>query len=395
MRRISLGPLFALVLMGSHATMLCLSCGSAGSVGSGPNTGGSGGEAGAYAGGGGAGGVVITLPSSGGNAGLPGVVGDGGGALDGGPPAVLCGNTTITPDRAPVDVLIVLDRSASMYYSIAEDCYCVASIGGGATGPLCANATNCSNRWDAVSSALGQTMNAMPTLHWGIEMFSTPGAGACTVSATPQVAFGTADSAAAVQSAIARGAPTGNTPTAAAIQAATAYLPTLSDGYKKAILLATDGAPNCYGGDVNNIDDMPATLEAIAAAYALDIPVYVVGIGPSVGNLDSMAQAGGTGSYYPASSPQQLFDALSAISKIVATTCTFQTPMPPPDDSKVWVYVDKQLVEEDAADGWAFGATSSTIVLTGNTCQNLLAGAASSVQVIFGCPDEAPPPVIP
>jgi len=395
MWKISLGPLFAFLLIGSHAAMLCLSCGSAGSVGSDPSTGGSGGGAGVYAGGGGAGGIVITAPSLGGNAGSPVVVVDAGGTIDGGPPAISCGNATITPDRAPVDVFIVLDRSASMYYSIAEDCYCVASIGGGATGPLCANATGCSNRWDAVSSALGQTMNAMTTIHWGIELFSTPGAGVCTVSSAPQVAIGTADSAAAVQAAIARGAPTGNTPTAAAIQAASAYLPTIGDGYEKAILLATDGSPNCYGGDVNNIDDMPATLDAIAVAYALDIPVYVVGIGPSVGNLDSMARAGGTGGYYPATSPQQLSDALNAISKIVATTCTFQTPMPPPDDSKVWVYVDKQLVDENAADGWTFGATSSTIVLTGSTCQNLLAGVASSVQVIFGCPDVPPPPAIP
>jgi hypothetical protein len=51
----------------------------------------------------------------------------------------------------------------------------------------------------------------------------------------------------------------------------------VDDSYKKAILLATDGALNCYGGEINNTDDMGATLEAIAAVYALNLPVYVVG----------------------------------------------------------------------------------------------------------------------
>ena len=39
--------------------------------------------------------------------------------------------------------------------------------------------------------------------------------------------------------------------------------------------------------------------------------------------------------------------------------------------------------------------TSSTIVLTGTYCQDMLAGHATGVQVIFGCKDEPPPPAIP
>ena len=35
-----------------------------------------------------------------------------------------CGITTSETTRQPADVLLVLDRSASMDYSIAEDCYC-------------------------------------------------------------------------------------------------------------------------------------------------------------------------------------------------------------------------------------------------------------------------------
>ena len=393
MMRISYGRAFACTYVVCHG--LCLACGSPGAVGTpGRGVGGSGGGGGATTASGGTGGLTITLAPQGGSIG--GGTIDGGFAIDGGPPAISCGNTTITPEREQVDVFIVLDRSGSMYYSIAEDCYCAPSLGGGPTTPLCASSVNCTNRWDAVSSALSVTMATMTTINWGLELYSTPNAvNSCTVSGAPQVALGTINSAAAVQSAILRGAPAGNTPTAAAITAAAAYVPTVTDGLKQAILLATDGAPNCNGGVPNPTDDLPATLTAIGAAYALGLPVYVIGIGPSVGNLDSMAAAGGTGSYYAATSPKQLSDVLNAISKIVATTCTFQTPMSPPDNSKVWVYVDKQLVTESATDGWTFGATSSIVVLTGSFCQNMLAGNTTNVQVIFGCKDEPPPPIIP
>jgi len=62
-----------------------------------------------------------------------------------------------------------------------------------------------------------------------------------------------------------------------------------------------------------------------------------------------MAVAGGTTNYYPATSPAELTAALDKISKIVALTCDFQTPQPTQDPTQVWVYVDKQLVDQSAA----------------------------------------------
>jgi hypothetical protein len=158
--------------------------------------------------------------------------------------------------------------------------------------------------------------------------------------------------------------------------------------------------PNCVGGRVNSDDDMPATTAAVAGAYAASIPVYVVGMGPqqSITNLNDLAVAGGTTQYYPADSVQALSDALAAISKIVSTTCEFQTPTTPPDNSKVYVYVDKALINQVASsteDGWMFGASSSDIVLTGSFCSNLLGGSGSTVQIIFGCADYIPPQSIP
>jgi hypothetical protein len=190
------------------------------------------------------------------------------------------------------------------------------------------------------------------------------------------------------------------TPTAAAVNAARMYLEQVTDGNDKVILLATDGEPNCKNGKAASDDDMPATADAVAASAAEGFPVYVVGIGPTqaLANLDQLAQVGGTGHFYPADSAQSLADSLATISKIVSTTCEFQTPMVPPDATRVYVYLDKTLINQVAAstdDGWMFGATSSDIVLTGNFCSNLLAGAASTVQIIFGCKDYIPPIDIP
>jgi hypothetical protein len=123
---------------------------------------------------------------------------------------------------------------------------------------------------------------------------------------------------------------------------------------------------------------------------------YVIGIGPQAAltNLQSFAAAGGTTKYYPATSPQALTDAFATISKAV-TTCTFNLSTTPPDVNNISVYIDKNLVEKDGANGWSLGANSLTIVLNGTTCDKITSGAATQVQVLFGCPGTSPPLIIP
>jgi hypothetical protein len=186
-----------------------------------------------------------------------------------------------------------------------------------------------------------------------------------------------------------------STPTSAALKAATAYLKTLTDANPKFILLATDGEPNCGGNPANiNTTDVPGASSAAAAAYADGFPVYVIGIGPNLSNLTQLAKSGGTGDYYPVSSPKQLADAFAAISQQVAS-CTFTLSTTPPDPNNIAVYLDKNLVKQDSADGWSFGGGSQSIVLNGATCAKVTSGTASSVEVLFGCPGVAPPQFIP
>jgi len=387
MKRISFGNVFAGTLVASFGAAVYLGCGSPGSL-----PGGGGGGAGN--GGGGIGGVTIipTVVLGGASGSIAG--GQGGTAGTIGGAEGICGDTSFNANRVPVDIFIVLDLSGSMAYSISEDCYCSGSR------DRCRDTANCTDRLTAVRGAVEQTLNANPTINWGLELYSSPDASnQCAVSLTPQVPI-SASSSPAIVSELANMEAGSYTPTAAAVNAANMYLQTVNDGNSKAILLATDGMPNCAGGRASDDDDMPAATAAVAGARAAGIPVYVVGMGPqeSIANLNSLAVAGGTGQYYPADSTQALSDALAAISKIVLSTCEFKAPTAPPDDSKVYVYVDKVLTGQVASpteDGWMFGATTSDIILTGSYCTNLLAGAATTVQIVFGCPDYIPPDIIP
>jgi hypothetical protein len=289
-----------------------------------------------------------------------------------------CGSTlTIDTSPAQADILILLDRSASMIWSLTSDSNCAAG------------ATNCSSRAAAVVPAVDAIVADNPDIHWGLELFPTPGATTCGVSSTPQVGI-SADSASAIKSQLASFTTSLSTPTASVINAATAYLKKVNDANNRAILLATDGLPNCPSGQNWTIDDMTGASNAATAAKKAGFPVYVIGIGPSVGNLNSLAQVGGTGSYYPATSTTELDSALKSIAKVVTLTCTFKANTIPPDKDLATVYIDNRLVPQDDSNGWMFDpadATYSTVVLTGTYCQSMLAGLTSQVQIVFGCLD--------
>jgi hypothetical protein len=264
-----------------------------------------------------------------------------------------------------------------MNYSTTTDSNCNGGGGG------------CTARWPALTSAVDATLTSTAgSINWGLKLYSSSGNG-CTVNGSVEVAVSGA-SVAAIQTQIGNTNPGGNTPTAQAITTATTYLKGLTDANNKVILLATDGEPNC--AQTGNSDpNVQPTVDAIAAAKAAGFLVYVIGIGPSVGNLDSFAAAGGTTKYFPASSAADLTAAFGTISKAV-TTCTFTSLTVPPDPNNVAVYLDKSLVPKDANNGWAFGSNNQTIVLKGTTCDKITSGAASNVQILFGCPNGPPPP---
>jgi hypothetical protein len=78
------------------------------------------------------------------------------------------------------------------------------------------------------------------------------------------------------------------------------------------------------------------------------------------------------------------------------TPCIFAVPLLVPDPNNAAVYLDKNLVTQDATNGWLFGDTTSTVVLYGTTCDKVVAeGASASVQFVCVCGSAAPPACIP
>jgi Mg-chelatase subunit ChlD len=323
--------------------------------------------------------------STGGSASTGGTTNTGGATSAGGatgtgpiPVDAGCGMLTSGTSRMAADVLLVLDRSGSMVNSISADTACTGVLG-------------CTARWPALTSAVQENLiSTAGSINWGLKLYSSTGTG-CGVNAGVEVPISAA-SVPVINSQIAAVSPAGNTPTEQVITAATAYLQTVHDQNPKYILLATDGEPNCAQG-IASAPNIAATVAAIVAAKSAGFPVYVIGIGPSVGNLDTFAMAGGTISYYPASSPQELSSALAAISHVVST-CTFVLAQMPPLPNSMAVYLDRNLVAKDDANGWSFGGNTQTIVLTGTSCDAITAGTATQVQVLFGCPGVQPPPVL-
>ena len=146
------------------------------------------------------------------------------------------GMTVSAATRQPADVLLVLDRSGSMSFSIDENCSCDPS-----SNPqvVCADTSNCRTRWSSLVGALDSTLTSTPFLHWGLKLFSTPTAGSCAVTDGVEIPIGasTTDAIEARMDATEFG---GETPTAAAITAATAYLKGQTD---------TNSKRGRYGGD--------------------------------------------------------------------------------------------------------------------------------------------------
>ena len=285
----------------------------------------------------------------------------------------ICWTMVATSEWAWADVLAVVDRSSSMGLGMAADVPCEAG------------AADCTNRWDAVKSALLEIGLAQPHFRWGTLMFPSPGAGSCTVEPAPQVPV-MENAADAIDRAMSAVAPSGDTPTGAAIRAATAHLAGLADHDYKAIMLFTDGEPSC--GGVDGGSEWAEALDAASAAYALGYPIYVFGLGPNPGDLDRVANAGGTRRYYPATSRQQLDDVLDSLFfHGDSRSCNFATYGPPPDPTRVYVFINGEPIPQDGNDGWSFGWTDSVIVLNGRACELTLTLNPVEVAILLGCAD--------
>ena len=283
-------------------------------------------------------------------------------------------NETLGVVPAEGEILFLVDRSGSMDWESATP------------GVL---------RWEALKSAMSSVLPMLSDLHMGLLTFpllnGTSESGWCGVASGPDVglALGTG---AAINSRLVTADPrAGDTPTPQAFGVAMSYLGGLSTPRERFVVLLTDGLPepNC-GSTVS------ATVSAISSLRSSGVDTFVIGIvgpdnmGSSAGipalqaGLNQMADAGGRARsgairYYEANDGAALTNALESV-VASATNCNFTLASAPPRPGAIEVLLDGNLAP---ASSWTL--TGRDLTIHGSRCDNIQAGAVSSVTVRDNC----------
>jgi hypothetical protein len=303
------------------------------------------------------------------------------------PRASACGAIRHLGGPIPPDVLLVLDKSGSM--ANAPD------------GTTCGGGCGSSSKWAQVTTAIERVVGMTSTVQWGLKLFATPNTG-CDVSDGVEVPVGPSN-AAAITFTIAQAQLGSHTPTSLGVSKGAAYLATLTDPRPKYLLLATDGLPNCNGGDpgLTTADDSSGAEEAVASALAAGFPTFVIGVGDTKAEetLNQLALKGGVPQLGAATSFYQVSDTaglVAALGRILGSvSCQFNLPAPEnPFESlgDIAVLVNGVELPQDAShvNGWDYGTNGTKmdqIQIYGPSCDALMAGSIGSVAVQFFCHD--------
>jgi hypothetical protein len=337
-----------------------------------------------------------------------------------------CAGTATKAQELPLDMFIMLDQSGSMLDTVA---------GGG-------------TKWDAVTAALKSFVQqpGLGGISVGIQYFGLPPGGSntcstlfCNTDADCGGACGTCDPtflectgynvggdscnaadyavadveiaplpgvSPAIIASINAHSPNTSTPTSAALQGAINHAQTWAQAHPGHVVIdifATDGDPTECDTNLSDIN-------AIAAAGYSGMPkisTFVIGVGSSLGALNGIAAAGGTGQAFIVDTTmnvnQQFLMALNAI-RGAALGCNYSIPVPQtgqPDFSKVNVQYTPgnggpaQIIPQVAnkascpasGDAWYYDnpAAPMQILLCDATCNKLSMDTNGEVDVVLGC----------
>ena len=277
----------------------------------------------------------------------------------------------------PPDLLVVLDRSGSMTEAPP-------------TFPPVFD-----TKWNIMKNALNTVVGQKDqSIKFGLLEF--PSDTNCAADATAEVGI-QLGAKNAVAGYFASRSPGGNTPAHTALTSALTYYNSIAvNPAGRYVLFATDGLPNCKGGDPNMASDAE-TVAAVTALKNAGIPTYVVGFGTfglNTGVLNDAAVAGGkpkpgNTKFYEANNAADLNMALQAIAGgIIVPSCTFQLQMAPPDPTNVTVTINGMAVPKDTShqNGWDYHPNAMTITFFGTYCDTIKMGASTAVNFIYGCP---------
>lgn len=326
-----------------------------------------------------------------GNGGNVGLINSGGAGGSSDVSNGTCAQVNFQTKRRPTEVLLLLDRSASMNEH---------EISTGVT------------RWQGVVSGVEAALTATDAkVDWGLKTFPESSGNQClpsSVTSVIDVQIAPAN-AATVNAQIDKTTPAGDgTPTGDAEKQAAAYLATRNNDNQKLILLATDGEPSCAdlstaNGSTNSTAARDWAVQQVTAAATAGFQTIVLGVldpNPSNTTLDTlnrMAIAGGrpagnnnplANAFYLATNSTELSTALNEITGAIAS-CTFPFDKAPPDPTNIAVKVNSVKVPEDdtKADGWAYvDANHRGVTLYGSWCQQIQSLSDNQIEFIFGCP---------
>ncbi|MEW5851659.1 MAG: vWA domain-containing protein [Myxococcota bacterium] len=328
--------------------------------------------------------------SSGGNngstSGGPGSSSGGNGSSNGGP--VACTNETFTTGQTvKPQMLLVVDKSGSM-----------DGVPDGQN----------QSKWEQVVSVL-ETVTAQleARIDFGLSLFPGGGDNSCD-SGVVRVQVG-ANRADQIANTLNDFSPGGGTPTAPSLLGALGYLRNLDSSRPRAVVLATDGAPNCSEGynpntctctngnaqcdDSRNCLDRDGAVSAVEQLAAEGISTFVVGIPGTEGYasvLNEMAVAAGTAlppggdRYYATTDAQSLKNAMDAIG-IRVSECRFTLSQNVDANQGVSVTVDGVMVTRDPSHLGGYDVTSggSTVEFFGAQCDALADGGSHAITVAY------------
>lgn len=308
-------------------------------------------------------------------------------------PNAACAEASAEAKLTPVNLVIAYDRSGSMGDTQEDPSFDPAK------------------RWTPVGDAMKAFFTDPTSAGMSATLTFFPKANdSCNATdyATPDVALSALPNAAFV-TAIEQTTPKGDTPTRAATLGAIAQAKAIAaqrPNEKTVVVLVTDGEP--YGCGIAGGAPSDAEAQAVAAEVAKvksETPTYVIGVGPSVQNLDSVATAGGTSAFHvqvgtAQQTTSQLVAALSAIKGAVAR-CDFDIPAPPDGRAIDFGKVNVEKVNTtgtetlayaaDCADGkgWHFDDPQkpSKVLLCSAACDAIKKETSGKVNVSFRCAD--------
>jgi hypothetical protein len=333
---------------------------------------------------------------------------------EGGSGAGECGGQSVNADPIQVNLLLVIDRSGSM-----------ADEADGFDD----------DKWTSMVESLNTALDGIDgEVSVGLQFFpdhSGDDQSACAVPSGSSVAVPIAsgsEAITAVKDALIdeANAPSGATPTAAALQVAYSYFTEGAGADLEGnnyVLLALDGGPNCDTSLTCDIDtcttnisvfpdatdnrcefDPGACLDAsgpeaqVKALADASVTTFVVGIPGSDEEayesvLDALALAGGapasatSPSFYQVQDATALSETLVSLTTDLVNSCELVLASPPPDASKVNVFVNDEVIPRLEEDGWDYDdvADPKAIIITGDVCAQIESEGVESVRVEYGC----------